>query len=276
MDGMQLFWLFIMVIALQPVMRQRLLAVARKKAIRAIERARGSRVILLVHRQETMSVLGFPLMRYIDVDDAENIIEAIDGIEDDAAVDLVLHTPGGLVLASYQIARALSRHKGKTTVFVPHHALSGGTLIAMAADEIVMSEHAVLGPVDPQLGKYPAASLLKVLRSKPVEHIDDETLILADTAEKAVLQLRAMVEELLAGKVSKETADRLAETLTEGRWTHDFPITAEQAKRLGLPVSTEIPRSFLELMRLYPQPVRRTPSVESGEEPVPDKLPGKR
>ena len=50
------------------------------------------------------------------------------------------------------------------TAFVPHYAMSGGTLIALAADEIVMYEDAVLGPVDPQLGQYPAASILTVVR----------------------------------------------------------------------------------------------------------------
>ena len=82
--------------------------------------------------------------------------------------DLVLHTPGGLVLASYQIAHAVRIHRGKVTVFVPHYAMSGGTLIALAADEIVMEEHAMLGPVDPQLGEYPASSLVKLAEAKPI------------------------------------------------------------------------------------------------------------
>ena len=78
------------------------------------------------------------------------------------------------------------------TVFVPHYAMSGGTLISLAADEIIMSDHAVLGPVDPQLGQYPAASLLKVIKSKPIAEVDDETLILADQSEKAIVQLRGV------------------------------------------------------------------------------------
>ena len=102
-------------------------------------------------------------------------------------IDLILHTPGGLVLAALQIAQAIKKHKGKVTAFVPHYAMSGGTLISLAADEIVMSEHAVLGPVDPQLGKFPAASILKVLGKKPLKDIEDETLIMADQAEKAII-----------------------------------------------------------------------------------------
>jgi ClpP class serine protease len=162
------FWLFLMFTMLQPWLRQKMLDAARVRLMHRIERQRGSRVILLVHRQETMSFLGFPLLRYIDINDAEEVIRAIRLTDDEVPIDLVLHTPGGLVLASVQIARAVQARKGKVTVLVPHYAMSGGTLIALAADEIVMDGHAVLGPVDPQLGEYPAASLVKVLKTKDV------------------------------------------------------------------------------------------------------------
>jgi ClpP class serine protease len=185
-----LLWLFFALTAFQPVISQRLLESSRQRLLTRIERRRGSRVILLVHRQETMSLLGFPVMRYIDVDDAEEMMRACEMTDPDMPLDIVLHTPGGLVLASLQIARAVRHHKGKVTVFVPHYAMSGGTLIALAADEIVMSPHAVLGPVDPQLGQHPAASLLKVVAKKPLAEVDDQTLILADVAEKAINQLR--------------------------------------------------------------------------------------
>ena len=177
-------------------------------------------------------------------------------------VDLVLHTPGGLVLAATQIARAIRDRKGKVTVFVPHYAMSGGTLIALAADEIVMSPHAVLGPIDPQLGQYPAASLLNAVSRKPVAEVDDQTLILADVAGKAMVQLRESARELLTRSQSSDKAGELAEMLATGTWTHDFPITCEMARRLGLKVSSDMPAEILQLMSLYPQPVRRQPSVE--------------
>src|SRR5947209_16395672 len=195
---MDIFWLFFMLSALQPIIKQRLLEASRKRLIALIEHERKSRVVLLVHRQETMSLLGFPLFRYIDINDSEEVIHAIHLTDPEIPLDLVLHTPGGLVLAATQIARAVFKHKGKVTAFVPHYAMSGGTLIALAADEIVMSEYAVLGPVDPQLGQYPAASILKVMGAKPVERIKDDTLIMADQAEKAIAQVRESVRELLA------------------------------------------------------------------------------
>jgi len=115
-----LFWIFFMFSALQPMLRQRLLNAARQRQIAKIERVRGSRVILVVHRQETMSFLGFPVLRYIDINDSEEILRAIHMTDPRVAVDLVLHTPGGLVLAALQIARAIHKRPGKVTVFVPH------------------------------------------------------------------------------------------------------------------------------------------------------------
>jgi ClpP class serine protease len=251
-----LFWLFFMFTALQPWLRQRVLEAMRTRKIAQIERDRNSRVILLVHRQETMRLLGFPLMRYIDVTDSEEVLRAVHMTDDDVPLDIVLHTPGGLVLAALQIARAIRAHKAKVTVFVPHYAMSGGTLIALAADEIVMCQHSVLGPIDPQLGQSPAASLLKVLEQKPIAEIDDQTLVLADVGRKAIAQVQQAAKELLADKMPEDKLEALAEKLSTGQWTHDYPISPSEAKDLGLPISTDMPDSILELMTLYPQAVR--------------------
>ncbi len=260
-------WMFFLFSALQPVLKQHFLDASRQRLIAKIERQRHSRAILLVHRQEQMSLLGFPVFRYIDVNDSEEVMRAIHLTDPDVPLDLVLHTPGGLVLAALQIARAIHKHKGKVTAFVPHYAMSGDTLIALAADEIVMSEYAVLGPVDPQLGEYPAASILKAVAKKPVAEIDDKTLILADQAEKAMAQVCKSVRELLATKSPDGKAEELARLLSEGTWTHDHPITYETAQSFGLPVRCDMPAEFLDLMNLYPQPVRRQPTVEYLPEP---------
>jgi ClpP class serine protease len=259
---MDIIWLFFMLSALQPIIKQKLLEASRKRMIALIERERKSRVVLLVHRQETMSLLGFPVFRYIDINDSEEVLRAIHLTDPEIPIDLVLHTPGGLVLAATQIARAIFTRKGKVTVFVPHYAMSGGTLLALAADEIVMSDYAVLGPVDPQLGEYPAASILKAAHQKPVAEVDDKTLILADQAEKAITQMRHEVSELLANKYPNEKAEEIAKLMTSGTWTHDYPITCDRARELGLSVNSDIPENILRLIELYPQPLRRQPSVE--------------
>lgn len=269
----ELLWLFLIISSLQPVVWQRWLESQRMRAFRRLEAQRHSRVIGLIHRQERMSFLGFPIARYIDIDDSEHLLRAIQLTDPGVPIDLILHTPGGLVLASEQIAHALRRHQAKVTVFVPHYAMSGGTLIALAADEIVMSENAVLGPVDPQLGQWPAASILKVLEQKPLAEVDDQTIIQADIAEKAIRQVERMVLDLLGDRLG-DRAPELARTLVGGTWTHDYPISVAEARSLGLPVSTDIPREVLDLMQYYPQTAQGRPSVEYI--PAPYRAPARR
>lgn len=262
MDFTILFFLFLVISSLQPVIRQRMLEASRARMLRQLEARRNSRAIALIHRQERLSFLGFPLARYIDIDDSEEILRAIKLTDPHMPIDIILHTPGGLVLAAEQIARALCRHPAKVTVFVPHYAMSGGTMIALAADEIVMDENAVLGPVDPQIGQQPAASILAVLEQKSLEKINDETLILADVARKAMRQIKDTLREILMTHTTPEQAKTLAEILSSGRWTHDYPITVEEARELGLPISTDVPKEVYQLMNMYPQAGMGRPTVE--------------
>ncbi len=254
----------------------------RLAAIRDIEKKHQSRVITLIHRQEIMSFLGFPVARYIDIEDSEQILRAIRLTPDEMPIDLVLHTPGGLVLASEQIAWALKKHKGRVTVYIPHYAMSGGTMVALSAGEIIMDPDAVIGPIDPQLGSaqggyYPAASILKALE-QPNPNRNDETLILGDVARKALVQVYDVVYSLIKDKMPEEQAQKLATSLSDGHWTHDYPITFEQAKEMGLPVKSDIPRDIYGLMELYPQSGLRRPSVEYipiPYTPRPPRTPGK-
>ncbi len=264
-DLWSLFWILFALQVFVPLLQRLMLQVRRQQALRRLETRRGTRVVTMIHRQETMSFLGFPVARYIDIEDSEQVLRAIRLTAQDVPIDIVLHTPGGLVLAAEQIAQALKRHRGDVTVFVPHYAMSGGTLIALAADEIVMDPNAVLGPVDPQLGTgqaaFPAASILHALEH-PNPNRDDQTLILGDVARKALRQVHEAVVKLLLEHHSQEDAERIAETLSSGQWTHDYPIDVEEAQKLGLPVTTDMPREIYELMDLYPQASQRRPGVE--------------
>jgi ClpP class serine protease len=257
-----LFIIFFILVLLQPVVRQKMLEAARMRLLKAIETKRGTRVIAMIHREETLALLGFPLTRYIDIHDSEEVLRAIKLTDPNVPIDLILHTPGGLVLATEQIAMALCRHPGKVTVFVPHYAMSGGTLLALAADEIVMDENAVLGPVDPQLGQWPANSILKAVEQKQVNEVDDETLIMADVARKAVGQIRSLIINILShGQMPHAKAEILADMLSCGIWTHDYPISVGEAKEMGLQVNTEVPQEVYQLMSLFPQSGRGRPSV---------------
>ncbi len=234
-DFLNLVWILVLLQIFIPLIQQRMQATRRLMAIRTIETRRQSRVITMIHRQETMSLLGLPIARYIDIEDSEQVLRAIRLTQPEMPIDLILHTPGGLVLAAEQIAWALKRHPGKVTVLIPHYAMSGGTLVALAADEIVMDPDAVMGPVDPQLGSqqsgyFPAASILKALE-QPNPNRDDQTLILGDIARKAIEQVHETVVGLLLEHQSHEKADQIARMLSDGRWTHDY----SSPRRTGRP-----------------------------------------
>ncbi len=271
LDPLSLIWfIFIFSLIMAPQLRQQALINARAKMLSRIAAKRGSTVITLIHRQESVGLFGIPIYRYIDIDDSERVLRAIRAAPKDRPIDLIIHTPGGLVLAATQIARALKEHPAKTTVIVPHYAMSGGTLIALAADEILMDRNAVLGPVDPQIGQFPAPSIIAAVEKKGVDKVDDQTLIMADVSEKAIRQVREFVTWLLKDKMGVEKAKELAELLTQGTWTHDYPITFDKAKELGLPVSDEVPEEVYALMELYPQPVaQRSRTVEFIPAPAP-------
>jgi ClpP class serine protease len=277
-----LFWLFIVAQFFIPLYQKQLLAIRRDRAFRGFEGKRKTRLITMIHRQETMSFLGFPIARYIDIEDSEQVLRATRLTPPEMPIDLILHTPGGLVLAAEQIAFALKRHRGKVTVFVPHYAMSGGALLALAADEIVMDPNAVLGPVDPQLGTqqaaFPAASILKAL-AQPNPNRDDQTLILGDVAEKALRQVRATVKRLLLEHYAEADAERITMKLSSGEWTHDYALDVDELRELGIAVNDTMPREVYDLMDLFPQASQRRPGVEFVPipyPPAPPATPGKR
>ncbi|ASJ10547.1 hypothetical protein A3L12_04155 [Thermococcus sp. P6] len=260
--GSLLWMLLFIYILLWPQMQYRGLQAARMRLLRRLSEKRGSTVVTMIHRQEKIGLFGIPFYKFISIEDSEEVLRAIRSAPKDKPIDLIIHTPGGLVLAATQIAKALHDHPAETRVIVPHYAMSGGTLIALAADKIIMDPHAVLGPVDPQLDKYPAPSIVKAVERKGVDKVDDETLILADVAEKAIAQVRDFIYNLLKDRYGDEKGRELARTLTEGRWTHDYPITYEHALELGLPVSTDVPTEVYSLMDLYRQPIKQRETIE--------------
>jgi ClpP class serine protease len=264
LSGFDLVWILFLVTALVPMLQRRWLEVQRLRFLQTWERTHRRRLIALIHRQETMSLFGFPLVRYIDIQDSEEVLRALRLTADDVPIDIVLHTPGGLALAAEQIAHAICRRTATVTVYVPHYAMSGGTLIALAADEIVMDPNAVLGSLDPQLGQHPAASIVRAVewKTEQRQEIDDETLILADVARKAMVQLRECVRNVLGEKLGAAKAEELATIFTRGEWTHDHPLDVETLQRLGLPINTDMPRELEDYMRLFPQPQTGRPSVQ--------------
>jgi ClpP class serine protease len=263
-----IWFLIFIFIFLVPMVQRYYLQMARKSVLAKLGKSRSTQVITLIHRQETISFLGIPLARYIDIDDSERVLRAIRSAQKNVPIDIILHTPGGLALAATQIAMALKSHPAKKTVIVPHYAMSGGTLIALAADKIIMDPHAALGPVDPQLGdaqgSYPATSLLEVAKKKKIDEMDDKTLIYAEEAKKAMNQMKGLIKDILDGKCSEDKQNDIIEEFVSGKYTHDRPFMAEQARSLlGDCVETDVPEEVYSLMDLYRMEAGRSrPGVE--------------
>ena len=118
---------------------------------------------------------------------------------------------------------------------------------------------------------FPAASIVKARDSKPIDGVFDLTLVLADVAEKALVQVKQGAVELLTPRMEQSAAEALAAKLAGGHWTHDYALTASEARALGLPVKVGMPTEVMQLMRLYPQPIQ-----QSGVEYLPIDIPRQR
>ncbi|WP_255336374.1 hypothetical protein [Methanosarcina sp. KYL-1] len=257
------FILFFLYTVIYPQSQLKKIRLQRLSRLRAMEKRWGSRVLTMIHRREAISMFGLPAYQFIDEEDAEQILRWIRKYRD-YPLDLILHTPGGQLNASIQIARALKNHPKKTRVIIPHYSMSGGTIIGLAADEIVMDKDAVIGPIDPQIGDfvrglYPAASWVYAAEKKKGD-AGDITLVMSDISRKALNLTRKVAKELLDGKIEpgpggENRLDEVVERLVSGELVHITPLSAEEAKQLGLNVSTDFPEEVHEFMRLF-RPVK--------------------
>ncbi len=219
----------------------------RASVIQDVEGERGTKLITMIHRLESEG----REREYITIEDSEEILQEIRVTGPSKPIDFVLHCPGGLALPAEQIAMAIRDNPSKVTVIVPHYAMSGATLVALAADEILMDPHSVLGPLDPQIQGVPAPVLIKIADMKPIQYASDSMLISAEIAKKALSRMQAFTTFLLKDKMDEARARKVANFLTGGYMTHDTPITAKEAQILGLPVKIGIPPKIYTLLRLY-------------------------
>lgn len=215
----------------------------RREILSAFERERGSKAITLIHRREPWE----DDQDYITVEDSEYVLMQIRHTPRDLPIDFIIHTPGGLALAAEMIAMALKHHPAKVTAIVPFYAMSGGTLIVLAADEILMERFTVLGPVDPQIMGFPAGALLRVVSQKPIAAVSDEMIVKAEVARLALESTQRFVQWLLEGRMPQEQALQLADFLTGGYLAHDTPITLDAVAGLGLTVRESVPALVFDL-----------------------------
>jgi len=234
----------------------------RRNILEEFEQERGTKVITMIHKKELWTEPGEDTE--IGIEDTETVLQQFRRTPPDKPVDLIIHTPGGYALAAEMMAMAIKFHRAKVTVMVPFYAMSGGSLMSLAADEIRMEKYSVLGPVDPQIptadGTWPASSLSTLLKSKPIQNITDRMIIMSDVANLETENAKAFVMWLLEDKMDKEQAERVADFLARGYMSHATPITLDVARALGLNVVEGVPEKVYELFKTFAftgQPYRR-------------------
>ena len=234
----------------------------RRRIIEELEQERGTKVVTMIHKKELWTEPGQE--PEIGIEDTETILQEMRRVPPETPVDFIIHTPGGYALAAQMMAMAIKFHPAKVTVIVPFYAMSGGSLMSLAAGEIRMEKYSVLGPVDPQIptpdGMYPAGTLAALVKTKPIQNITDRMIIMSDVANLEIENAKAFVMWLLDGKMDKEQAERVAEFLARGSMSHGTPITLDVARAIGLNVVEGIPDKVYELFKTFAftgQPYRR-------------------
>lgn len=154
-------------------------------------------------------------------------------------VDFIIHTLGGDLFSSIKIATLIKNYEGKVRVFVPKHAMSGGTMIALGADEIYMGKDAVLGQVDPQVGSlfkvFSTKAWKEILKKKNVNKVSDDTIALSLIGKQATEEVYITLDKLLKNKIkNKDKRKKLIKFLADGDHNHGFQLDKEILKKYGL------------------------------------------
>lgn len=217
----------------------------RAQLIRDLEQERGSRVLQLIHRKEPWSASDEEPQ--IVLEDSEVILQQVRETPPDKPIDFIVHTEGGLTFAADLIAMALRYHKSKVTVMVPFYAMSDGTYLVLAADEIMMEKCSILAPLEPLVDDMPANYVMSILKRKPIETISDRTILLAEAARMETENAREFVKWLLVDKMDEDQATKVADFLVGGYMASSTPITLDVARAIGLNVVEGVPEKVMQL-----------------------------
>ncbi len=121
----------------------------RRKYLLAAHRHTRRDVILYATKWTQPDPQVSPELITIVDEDIQGIMEVVHGLGG-PGLDLILHSPGGSLEATEALVRYLRSKFKHIRVIVPQMAMSAATMIACAADVLVLGKHSFLGPIDPQ------------------------------------------------------------------------------------------------------------------------------
>ncbi len=116
----------------------------KKQLIQQIEGIRKSRVITYL----TSDRQG-PINARVAMDIIPVISKQLQTIRKTENIDLFLYSAGGDTMVPWRLVSMIREYCNKFSVLAPYKAHSAATMIALGADEIVMSDLSELSPIDP-------------------------------------------------------------------------------------------------------------------------------
>ena len=120
----------------------------RRQYLRGMHDLTGRSVILYASAWFESRTIA-PADLQVGLPDVQGLMEAVSNIRE-RELDFIIHSPGGSAEAAESIVEYLRQRFDHIRVFVPVAAMSAATMMALAADELVMGQHSQLGPIDPQ------------------------------------------------------------------------------------------------------------------------------
>ena len=194
-------------------------------------------------------------------DEAFEAVASIRQANPRSKIVIVLHTLGGYARPAHMIALALKQHlklakahnpkrDPHVIAYVPYVAMSGGAMIALAAEKVVMDPTASIGPIDTIYGGFPTETYHDLLDKKGPLATQDVLVMLAHEAEKYERYAIRVAREIVHPnhKAEGRAVNFLADYLSAGTISHSEAISPEDAEKLGMNISTKIPSEIYGLV----------------------------
>ncbi len=174
-------------------------------------------------------------------------------------IAVLLDSPGGYAKSAFLVARTLRTFCGGFTVIVPDRAKSAATLLAIGSEEIVLSQHGELGPLDAQIfeteREAPMSALdevqaLERLHTFWLESVDRAMVMLVGRTGKKVETLLPMVLESV-GNMMRPLLEGI-DVVHYTQMSRSLKVGEEYAKRLLSKNSSEPEKTARNLVHGYP------------------------
>lgn len=204
-------------------------------------------IMAIIHNNDDSILLKDISGKMITIKTQMDFIKSYEKLDKDSDISLILHTTGGDLSSAEAITNFILNHtgKGKFICYIPYYSYSGGCMIALACDEIVMRKNAIIGPCDAQkpMGSfsiYSVASIVDAVNYKKEnrEKISEEWLASSYDAKLCQERQKKYLEKLIKyNKFTEQIGNTIYDEFFSGKYNHDKTFSAQETKELGVNVT---------------------------------------